>query len=123
LQRPYCIFHVAFFQKMKKYLLFFPVALLLASFTTVGGNDPRLPADIKALLDKNSCGACHNLDRKLVGPSWTDISKRKYSAKRIAQLVAKPEPANWPGYVPMVAQPSVPKDEMTKIANWLSKLQ
>jgi hypothetical protein len=37
--------------------------------------------------------------------------------------VAKPEPANWPGYVPMVAQPSVPKDEMTKIANWLSKLQ
>jgi hypothetical protein len=111
LQRPYCIFHIAFFQKMKKYLLFFPVALLLASFTTVGGNDPRLPA------------ACHNLDRKLVGPSWTDISKRKYSAKRIAQLVAKPEPANWPGYVPMAAQPSVPKDEMTKIANWLSKLQ
>lgn len=108
---------------MKKYLLFFPVALLLASFTIVGGNDPRLPADIKALLDKNSCGACHNLDRKLVGPSWTDISKRKYSAKRIAQLVAKPEPANWPGYVPMAAQPSVPKDEMTKIANWLSKLQ
>lgn len=120
---PLPYFSRCFFQKMKKYLLFFPVALLLASFTTVGGSDPRLPADIKALLDKNGCGACHNLDRKLVGPSWTDISKRKYSAKRIAQLVAKPEPANWPGYVPMVAQPSVPKDEMTKIANWLSKLQ
>ena len=49
--------------------------------------------------------------RKLVGPIWTDIAAKKYSAKRIAQLGAKPEPANWPGYVPMVAQ-KVPKADM-----------
>lgn len=62
------------------------------------------------------------MERKLVGPKWPDIAKKKYSAKRIAELVKKPEPDNWPGYVPMLAQPNVPKAELTKIANWLAKL-
>mgnify|MGYP002148698184 FL=1 len=84
--------------------------------------DPVIPADIQALLDKNGCAACHALSRKLVGPMWTEVAAKKYSAKRISQLVAKPEPANWPGYVPMVAQ-NVPKAELSKIANWLSKLK
>ncbi|MBL7829301.1 MAG: c-type cytochrome [Saprospiraceae bacterium] len=106
---------------MKSVLILFPLAILLAAFSPKA--DPEIPADIKTLLDKNGCVACHHMSRKLVGPSWMDISKKKYTAKRIAQLVAKPEPQNWPGYVPMLAQPTVPKAEMTKIANWLSKLK
>jgi cytochrome c551/c552 len=63
------------------------------------------------------------MNKKLVGPMWPDIAAKKYSAKRIMELVKKPEPANWPGYVPMLAQSTVPKAELTKIANWLSKLK
>jgi cytochrome c551/c552 len=84
--------------------------------------DPTIPADVQALLDKHGCAACHNMSRKLVGPIWPDIAAKKYSAKRITQLVAKPEPANWPGYVPMAAQ-SVPKADMKKIADWLANLK
>lgn len=81
-----------------------------------------IPADIKALLDKHGCQACHAMDRKLVGPKWTDVAAKGYNQKRIMALVAKPEPNNWPGYPPMAAQ-NVPKAELSKIANWLVSLK
>jgi cytochrome c551/c552 len=83
---------------------------------------PDVPADIQALLEKHGCAACHAMGRKLVGPMWPEIAAKKYTAKRIAQLVAKPEPANWPGYVPMAAQ-NVPKADMKKIADWLVSMK
>ncbi len=96
-----------------------PFALCPLPFAPAAG--PDIPADVQALLDKYGCTACHSMTRKLVGPIWPDIAAKKYSAKRIAQLVAKPEPANWPGMVPMAPQ-KVPRADMTKIANWLAKL-
>lgn len=99
--------------------LFCASAFTLDHGATAG---PDIPADIQALLDKHGCAACHSMARKLVGPIWPDIAAKKYSAKRIAQLVAKPEPANWPGYVPMVAQ-NIPKADMKKIADWLTALK
>ncbi|MCA0238914.1 MAG: cytochrome C [Bacteroidetes bacterium] len=108
---------------MKKTLAFLPLLLLLAAFTPASKPaDPEIPADVKPLLEKYGCVACHALNRKLVGPMWTDVGAKKYSAKRIMQLVAKPEPANWPGYPPMAAQ-KVPKADLTKIANWLSSMK
>ncbi len=105
---------------MKYSLVLLPLVVLLAAFSP--STEPEIPADVKALLDKNGCMACHHMSRKLVGPTWTAIAAKKYTPKRIIQLIQKPEPANWPGYVPMLAQPTVPKAELTKIANWLSKL-
>lgn len=109
---------------MNKTLALLPLLLLLAAFRPAEkpAADPTIPADVQALLDKYGCAACHALNRKLVGPMWTDVAAKKYTAKRIAQLVAKPEPANWPGYVPMVAQ-NVPKDDLNKIAKWLVNLK
>lgn len=106
---------------MNKFLLLIPVAVLLAAATRPA--DPEIPADIQTLLDKNGCMACHHISRKLVGPSWKDIATKKYTAKRIVQLIQKPEPGNWPGYVPMLPQDRVPKHDLTKIANWLAKLK
>ena len=79
---------------------------------------PDIPSDVQVLLEKHGCAACHAMRRKLVGPMWPEIAAKKYTAKRIAQLVAKPEPSNWPGYVPMVAQ-KVPKADIKRIAEWL----
>lgn len=109
---------------MAKVLALLPLLLILAAFKPAPQPlaGPTIPADIQALLDKYGCAACHNMERKLVGPKWTEIAAKKYSAKRIAQLVAKPEPANWPGYVPMAAQ-NVPKADMDKIAKWLANLK
>ena len=107
---------------MKHLFLLLPLFMLLAAFTPVN-KTPEIPADVQALLDKNGCAACHNMSRKLVGPTWPDIAAKKYSAKRISALIKKPEPGNWPGYIPMLAQTTIPKADMTKIANWLANLK
>ena len=109
---------------MKKVLLLLPiVAIMAAAPGPQNTQDPTIPADIEALINKYGCNACHSIKRKLVGPQWTDIAAKGYSKKRIAQLVKKPEPANWPGYPQMTAQPTVPKGDLDKIAGWLVSLK
>jgi len=80
-------------------------------------------SEIEPLLVKNTCTACHNVDKRQVGPSFRDIAKRKYSNERIVQLIYTPEPKNWPEHeTPMAAMPQVPKDEALKIAAWINSL-
>ncbi len=80
-------------------------------------------SEIEPLLVKNTCTACHNVDKRQVGPSFRDIAKRKYSNERIVQLIYTPEPKNWPEHeTPMAAMPQVPKDDALKIAAWINSL-
>jgi cytochrome c len=36
------------------------------------------PADIKPLMTKYTCFACHKPDTRLVGPAYKDVAKKKY---------------------------------------------
>ncbi|PHN06278.1 DUF7133 domain-containing protein [Flavilitoribacter nigricans] len=80
--------------------------------------------EVRPLLEKNTCFACHKVDSKQVGPAYKEIAKRKYSPERIVELIYNPEPANWPGYAtPMAPMPQVPRAEALKIANWINSLR
>lgn len=80
-------------------------------------------ADIEPLLVKNTCTACHQTNKRQVGPSFADIAKRRYSDERIVQLIYMPEPKNWPEHeTPMAAMPQVPRAEALKIARWINSL-
>lgn len=81
-------------------------------------------AEIEPLLVKNTCLACHQVDKRQVGPAFVEIAKRKYSNERIVGLIYSPEPQNWPDYAtPMAPMPHVPKEEAMKIADWINSLQ
>jgi cytochrome c551/c552 len=81
-------------------------------------------SQIEPLLSKNTCLACHQVDKRQVGPAFTEIAKRKYSASKIVELIYTPQPQNWPDYAtPMPPMPQVPKDEALKIAEWINSLQ
>ena len=81
-------------------------------------------AEIEPLLVKNTCTACHNTNKRQVGPSFADIAKRKYTDERMVQLIYNPEPKNWPEHeTPMAPMPQVPKDEALKIAKWINSLR
>jgi cytochrome c551/c552 len=81
-------------------------------------------SEIEPLLVKNTCTACHQVSKRQVGPSFSDIAKRKYTNERIVDLIYKPEPKNWPEHeTPMAAMPQVPKDEALKIATWINSLR
>lgn len=90
---------------------------------------PAAPAavtekEVIALLNKHTCTACHKRNERAVGPPFVEIAKRKYSAKRMVELVHKPEPQNWPGYsTPMAPMPHVPKKDIEKIAGWINSLK
>lgn len=81
-------------------------------------------AEIEPLLVQNTCTACHQTNKRQVGPAFADIAKRKYSNERIVQLIYNPEPKNWPEHeTPMAPMPQVPKDEALKIAGWINSLR
>lgn len=76
--------------------------------------------DVKALLLSNTCLSCHNPTKKQVGPSFTDIAKRKYTNEKIVQLIHNPQPQNWPDYaVEMPPMPQVSRVDALKIAAYL----
>lgn len=76
-----------------------------------------------ALLKKHTCLACHAKDKKVIGPSYEDIAKRKYSDQQILDLVYKPNPQNWPDYATEMAPMShIPASDVLKIASWINGL-
>jgi cytochrome c551/c552 len=90
--------------------------------TTAATKVPTL-AEIKPLLQKNTCLACHDPEKRIVGPSYRDVAKRRYSVDQIVDLIYNPKPENWPDYAtPMAAMPQVPKADAIKIATWIHSL-
>ncbi len=87
---------------------------------------PKKPsyADVQKLLLKNTCLSCHNPSKKVIGPSYEEIAKRKYTVAQIITLIQKPNPSNWPGYATkMPPMAHVSKAELTQIATWIKSLQ
>jgi cytochrome c551/c552 len=79
---------------------------------------------VQALLQKNTCLTCHNLEAKLIGPSYREIATKKYSVAQIVQLIQKPNPANWAGYATrMPSMAHVAKSELIQIAEWIKMLE
>jgi cytochrome c len=82
-------------------------------------NAPREGAAAATLVQKTNCSACHAADRKLVGPSWSEIGQRH--AGRADYLVEKIRSGGsgvW-GAIPMPPQP-IAESEARAIAAWLA---
>ncbi|MEJ7559771.1 MAG: c-type cytochrome [Pedobacter sp.] len=79
--------------------------------------------EVKPLLMKNTCSACHNPNVKQVGPAFKDIAKRKYTIEEIMQLIKNPKPEHWPDYsTPMPPMPQVSAQDARMIASWITSL-
>ncbi len=91
--------------------------------TTTKNTGTYTYTQVKPLLSKYTCLACHNADKKQVGPAYIDVAKRNYSIDKILQLIKNPQPQNWPGYsTPMAPMPQVPAADARKIAAWINSL-
>jgi len=81
-----------------------------------------IPSEIKTLLATNTCLGCHRLDKKLIGPSYTDIAGKEYSVDELVRLMQEPQPENWPDYPPMASMSFVAVEDLTTIAEWIVQL-
>jgi cytochrome c551/c552 len=75
------------------------------------------------LAAKHGCLVCHGILEKIVGPAYRDIAARGYSSDQVIELVHKPKPENWPGFMPMPPMPQVPAEEIRLIAEWINTLK
>lgn len=79
--------------------------------------------EVKGLLTRHTCLACHQTDKRQVGPAYRDVAKRGYTNEQLVNLIYNPKPANWPDYATeMPPMPQVPKADAQKIAAWINSL-
>jgi cytochrome c len=82
---------------------------------------PVAQADM-AMAKKYNCTACHQVDKKVVGPAYKEVAKTyKGQADASAKLAAKVKKGGsgvW-GPVPMPPNAAVPDADIKKLVDWI----
>lgn len=71
----------------------FVISMIAAAGLMVAG--VAMATDMPELAKKSGCTACHSIDKKIVGPSWMDVSKAYNSngatttGKKVADILAE----------------------------------
>ena len=78
------------------------------------------------LAKQKACLACHQIDKKLVGPSYKDIAAKyktdKDAEKKLAAKVRAGGTGVW-GQIPMPANPSVSEAEAATLVKWIMAMK
>lgn len=103
-----------------KFLSFF----LIGSFF-VGGVFAQAKPDPQTLMKKYNCHTCHEINKKLVGPSYKEVAS-KYKKDKNAELflptrIIKGTQGRW-GQVPMPPNTQVPEQDAKILAKWILSL-
>lgn len=79
-------------------------------------------AKVKDILTKNTCLACHAIDKKLVGPSYQDVAAKYKDDAGAADVLAKHikegSSGVW-GPIPMPPNPNISDADIQTVVEWL----
>ena len=83
-------------------------------------------ANTEKLLADSDCRSCHAADRKVVGPSYSDIARR-YAAQadavdKLARSIRQGGSGNW-GNVSMTPHPDLKDEQLAQIVAWILSLK
>ncbi|MCJ8209609.1 c-type cytochrome [Mucilaginibacter sp. RS28] len=80
----------------------------------------------KTLISKSDCLACHNVDAKLVGPSYSSIAQKypqdQATVAALSEKVAKGGSGVW-GTVPMTPHPALASADINKMVAYVLSLK
>jgi cytochrome c len=103
-----------------------PPAATAAPSATASASGPLDLAAGQALMQKQGCGACHAVDKKIVGPAYQDVAaKYKGDAGALAKLSQKVKTGGagvW-GPVPMPPNPQVADGDIKALVSWILTLK
>jgi cytochrome c len=105
------------------------LALLASGLALAGGALGQAKVDAKAaeaLAQKSGCIACHNVDKKVIGPAYKDVAA-KYKAdkdadKKLAAKVKAGGSGVW-GPVPMPPNAQVSDADIKTLVAWIVSLK
>jgi cytochrome c len=100
------------------------LAGLVAATALVAG--PALAQDPEALLKANACTACHQIDKKLVGPAYKDVAAKyrgqKDAEAKLVEKVKKGGSGVW-GQVPMPPNAAVKDADIAIMVKYILSLK
>lgn len=80
----------------------------------------------KVLISKSDCLACHHLENKLVGPSYTSVAEKymlnKANVNTLTQKIISGGSGVW-GTVPMPPHTALSADDATKMVKYILSLK
>lgn len=98
---------------MRAHALLAAVSLLLAAAPAGASME---------LAKKHNCTACHQVDKKVIGPSYQDVAMKykgqKDAAQKLADKVKKGSTGAW-GNVPMPPNAAVPDADIKTLVAWV----
>jgi len=102
------------------------IAIVAATLLASGLTHAVTEAEAMNIAQKNGCLACHQLDKKVVGPAWKDVGK-KYGdqADAEAMLVTKVKKGSkgvW-GPVPMPPNATVKDADVRTLVQFVLTLK
>ena len=99
----------------------FSIALMAAAGLMISAN---ATAD-EALAQAKNCFSCHNVDKKVVGPSYKDVAaKYKGDAKAVDTLAGKIKAGGKGVWGPIPMPPNnVTPEEAKKLAAWVLSIK
>jgi cytochrome c len=85
-----------------------------------------LPAQAsEALAKKHNCLACHQTDKKVIGPAYKEVAKKykgqKDAQAQLEQKVKKGGVGVW-GQIPMPPNAAVPDKDIHELVEWILKM-
>lgn len=102
------------------------VALAGVALLSSGGAHAVLTnAAAEALMKKDGCAACHNVDKKVVGPAYKDVAaKYKADKNAVAMLAKKVKEGStgvW-GPIPMPPNATTSEADIKELVTWILTL-
>jgi cytochrome c len=86
----------------------------------------QVPTDAAAdkIIEERYCSGCHDMAKKVLGPSFNDITKKyavgdkKANAEKLSAAIRKGGKGVW-GEMAMPANAAITDDELKTISSWL----
>ena len=83
-------------------------------------------AGAEAMMKKDGCAACHAVDKKIIGPSYQEVSAKykgdKDAASKLVKKVKEGGSGVW-GQVPMPPNVAVPDADVKALVDWILTLK
>ena len=100
----------------------------IATLVMVAGNAHAAldMAAAEAMMKKDGCAACHAVDKKIIGPSYQEVSAKykgdKDAAAKLAKKVKDGGSGVW-GQIPMPPNVAVPPADINALVDWILTLK
>ncbi len=114
-------------KSIQKALVFSCASLALACAQAAHAQAPAkiaTDAEVDKIVEERYCSGCHDMAKKMVGPSFNDITKKyavgdkKANAEKLSTAVRKGGKGVW-GTMAMPANAAITDDELKTISGWL----